>query len=334
MDSETTTAAAGLLCALAIYSYAIKKKQTIQKKQRKRRWWITTIHRNRTSATMEEQLNELVAEPTDEFKKFSRMSLNDFEYLLSQISTRISKQDTQLRKAIPAQIRLAITLRYLATGDDFESLHFLFKVSPQIISKIIPEVCHALCEVLEDEIKIPSCPEEWLRIERGFARKFPRAVGSIDGKHIVLDCPFNSGSVYYNYKRTYSIVLLALVDSQYNFMFADIGCQGRISDGGVFTNSILWNKMCTNSLNLPPPHPLPGSNIDVPYVFLGDGAFALSEHLMKPYPDQHNIGSAKREFNKRLSSARVVVENTFGILAARFRVFRKPIPLQPQRLAL
>ncbi|CAH2006294.1 unnamed protein product [Acanthoscelides obtectus] len=175
---------------------------------------------------------------------------------------------------------------------------------------------------------------EWLCIEKGFARKFPLAIGSIDGKHIVLDCPFNSGSEYYNYKRTYSIVLLALVDSHYNFIFADIGCQGRISDGGVFTNTLLWNKICTNSLNLPPPHPLPGSNIDVPYIFLGDGAFALSEHLMKPYPGQHNIGSEKREFNKRLSSARVVVENTFGMMTARFRVFRMPIPLQPEKATL
>lgn len=55
-------------------------------------------------------------------------------------------------------------------------------------------------------LQLPSCPDEWLRIARGFERKFPRAVGSIDGKHIVLDCPFNSGSAYYNYKRTYSIV--------------------------------------------------------------------------------------------------------------------------------
>ncbi|CAH1966261.1 unnamed protein product [Acanthoscelides obtectus] len=196
---------------------------------------------------MEKQIDELVAEPSGEFKKFSRMSLNDFEYLLNQISSQISKQDTQLRKAIPAQIRLAITLRYLATGDSYESLHFLFKISPQIISEIIPEVCLALCQALKDEIRIPSCPEEWLCIEKGFARKFPRAIGSIDGKHIVLDCPFNCGSEYYNYKRTYSIVLLALVDSQYNFIFADIGCQGRISDGGVFTNTLLWNKICTNS---------------------------------------------------------------------------------------
>lgn len=183
-------------------------------------------------------------------------------------------------------------------------------------------------------LQIPSYPEEWLRIEKGFSSKFPRTIGCIDGKHIVLDYPFNSGSEYYNYKRTYSIVLMALVDSQYNFIFADIGSQGRISDGGVLSNCDLWKMMCNKSLNLPLAHPLPGSNIDVPYVFLGDGAFALTENLMKPYPGQHSIGSAKREFNKRLSSARVVVENTFGILTARFRVFRKPIPLQPEKAKL
>ncbi|CAH1997207.1 unnamed protein product [Acanthoscelides obtectus] len=191
---------------------------------------------------MEKQLSELVAEPSGEFHKLTRMSLADFEYLLNQISSKISKQDTQLRKAIPAQIRLAITLRYLATGDDFQSLHFLFKISPQLISNIIPEVCSALNEVLKDEIKIPSWPNEWLEIEKGFSPTLPRAIGSIDGKHIVLESPINSGSQYYNYKRTFSIVLLAVVDSQYKFIFADIGCQGRISDGGVFGNCLLWKK--------------------------------------------------------------------------------------------
>lgn len=106
------------------------------------------------SEDMEKQLNELLAQPSGEFKKFTRMSSYDFEYLLNKISSTISKEDTQLRKAIPARIRLAITLRYLATGDDYESLHFLFKVSPQIISQIIPEVCFALTKALKDEIKV------------------------------------------------------------------------------------------------------------------------------------------------------------------------------------
>nr|CAH7738354.1 unnamed protein product [Callosobruchus chinensis] len=82
------------------------------------------------------------------------MSSVDFEYLLNKVSTQISKQNTQLREAIPARLRLAVTLRYLATGDDYQSLHFLFKISPQVISQIVPEVCQALNEVLKEYIKV------------------------------------------------------------------------------------------------------------------------------------------------------------------------------------
>ncbi|CAG4964315.1 unnamed protein product [Parnassius apollo] len=115
---------------------------------------MTKIHRNRTSLTMENQLMELVAEPSGEFKKFTRMSLEDFENLLNKVSPVIMKQDTQLRKAIPARMRLAVTLRFLASGDSYESLHFLFKISPQLVSEIIPEVCLALNQVLKEEVKL------------------------------------------------------------------------------------------------------------------------------------------------------------------------------------
>ncbi|KAH9645070.1 hypothetical protein HF086_005615 [Spodoptera exigua] len=92
--------------------------------------------------------------------------------------------------------------------------------------------------------------------------------------------------------------------------------------------------MCRNDLNLPTPRPLPGSDIEIPYVFLGDGAFALSEYIMKPYPGNYDMGSPKRKFNQTLSRARVVVENTFGILVTKFRVFKKPIQLQPEKAAI
>lgn len=73
---------------------------------------------------------------------------------------------------------------------------------------------------------------------------------------------------------------------------------------------------------------------DVPYAFLGDGAFALTTHVMKPYPGSHNEGTPKRIFNNKLSSSRVVVENAFGILASRFRIFRKPILLNPEKTTI
>jgi len=181
---------------------------------------------------------------------------------------------------------------------------------------------------------MPSTQDEWLVVEKGFSKNFPHAIGAMDGKHIVIQCPSHTGSEYYNYKKTFGIVLLAVVDSNYQFMFADIGSQGRISDGGVLRNSVLWQKISENNLNLPTPCPLPGSDEPLPYVFLCDGAFALSTHIMKPYPGNHEFGSEKRLFNEKLSSSRVLVENTFGILASRFRIFRKPIALNTEKVTL
>lgn len=103
---------------------------------------------------IEEKFNELLYEPSGEFHNFCRMSFAVFEYLLDKISPMISKQDTDFRDSIPAKYRLAITLRFIASGDSYKSLHYLFKVSPQIISKIIPEVCKAISEVLKDEVKV------------------------------------------------------------------------------------------------------------------------------------------------------------------------------------
>ena len=66
--------------------------------------------------------------------------------------------------------------------------------------------------------------------------QFPHCIGAIDGKHIALFSPVNSGSTYFNYKGFLSIVLLALVDADYKLTYVDIGCQGPISDGRIFKN--------------------------------------------------------------------------------------------------
>jgi hypothetical protein len=88
------------------------------------------------------------------FKNFARMSEEDFAFLLNGIKNKISKKDTQLRKAIPPEVRLAITLRFLATGDTFTSLQHSFKVSKQLISEIVPEVCKAIIDFLISYVKV------------------------------------------------------------------------------------------------------------------------------------------------------------------------------------
>ena len=248
-----------------------------------------------------------------------------------------------MRKTITAEERLAVTLRFLATGNTYSDLAFQFRMHQSTISGIIPEVCQAIYQCLKSEyLRVPNTKEEWKVIaEKTVERwQFPNCFGAADGKHIPILHPKNSGSDYYNYKGFFSIVLLAIVDYDYKFLFVDVGCQGRISDGGVYRNSAFYKALENESLNLPDPVPLPKSkdprlmfnqsNEPIPYVFVGDDAFPLGKHCMKPFP-QSNLSDRKRIFNYRLSRMRRISENVFGIWGNTFRVFTTTMALEPKK---
>ena len=144
---------------------------------------------------------------------------------------------------------------------------------------------------------MPTTEEQWKSIAENFQESwnFPNCIGSLDGKHINLKCPNNSGSYYFNYKGTFSIVLMGLVDANYKFLYIDVGCNGRISDGGVFHNCRLLKALEQNSLNIHSVGELPNDGRKLPYVIVGDDAFSLKTYLMKPYPHQH-LSREKRIF--------------------------------------
>ena len=104
------------------------------------------------------------------------------------------------------------------------------------------EVCEAIWKCFqEDYMKMPNLVSEWESIAKEFEQRwnFPNCLGAIDGKHIIMNSPKNTGSIYYNYKGSFSIVLLALSDANNRFIYVDIGAYGRCSDGGIFSNSSL-----------------------------------------------------------------------------------------------
>lgn len=130
------------------------------------------------------------------------------------------------------------------------------------------------------------------------------------------------------------MVLMAIADDNYNFIYANYRAKGRSSDSGIFQETSFYNALLENSLKLPQPEPITQGGTEMPYVIVGDSAFALTENIMKPYPGIHERGSKKRIFNYRLSRARRIIENVFGILCVVFRVFTKPIPLKPANCEL
>lgn len=155
-------------------------------------------------------------------------------------------------------------------------------------------------------------------------------MGALDGKRVLLQAPINSGSLYYDYKQQHSIVLLALVDAQYRFLYVDVGANGRQSDAGVYANSKLSEALETNALNFPSASTLPGTTVTSPFLIVADDAFPMKTYMLKPYPGRLYDDRQSRIFNYRLSRARRVVENTFGILVSRWRVLRGRMMVGPQ----
>lgn len=133
------------------------------------------------------------------------------------------------------------------------------------------------------------------------------------------------GSEHYNYKFGNSVILFAVADAKYKFIVVDVGARGRESDGGIFDRSDFGRMLFDNELNLPPDAFNEDIQCLLPYTFVGDAAFPLDKHLMTPFDGSHGFNVEEAVFNYRLSRARRVVENSFGILSARFRILRTKI---------
>ena len=88
--------------------------------------------------------------------------------------------------------------------------------------------------------------------------QFPHCLGAVDGKHVVMMKPWKFGSLYYNYKGTCSIVLMALVDADLKFIAISTGSYGRNSDGGIFSRSNLGKRFIDGNFNFPSSAPIPG----------------------------------------------------------------------------
>jgi hypothetical protein len=123
-----------------------------------------------------------------------------------------------------------------ASGDSYKSLMYGFRI-----------------EEYADEVMSTPTTEEWkvLADQFGTRWKFHHAVRAMDGKHIAIKCPRNGGSLCYNYKGFHSIVLLALVDADYKFMWIDAGSNGSASDAQIFNGCELKAAIQDNTVGFP-----------------------------------------------------------------------------------
>lgn len=181
-----------------------------------------------------------------------------------------------------------------------------------------------------EEMPEPS-KEMWLEISKVFFEKtdFPNCVGAVDRKHIRCRNPDNSGSLFFNYKKYFSLILMAVVDANLCFTSIDVGAYGKEGDSNLFKDCPIGKKLYAKQLNLPYPACLPNADdLPQPFVFIGDDDFALHSNLLRPYP-RRSLNYTRRFFNYRLSRARRTVECAFGVLSNKWRVLHTPIQVLP-----
>ena len=317
----------------------LHRRRRHRKKKRKRKTWVRPIFAQRLrQGEYHNLLQELRLSDREYHFRYMRMSKETFNTLLSLVGPRLSRRryfSTRRPEISPAE-RLAATLRYLATGNSQMSISFGFRIGRSTVCNMVRETCDAIWNALQPlYVCAPSNEQEWEGLGKQFYRQwnFPNCIGAMDGKHIVIQAPGNAGSMFFNYKGTHSIVLLAVCDAHYRFILVDIGDYGRHSDGGVLSSSSFGKALEEGKFTFPPDCSLPGNTdpIKLPDVFVADEAFPLKTNMLRPYPGR-NLPEERVIFNYRLSRARRTIENSFGILAARWRIFRRPVIAQPDNV--
>ncbi|XP_039310132.1 uncharacterized protein LOC120358798 [Solenopsis invicta] len=148
-------------------------------------------------------------------------------------------------------------------SDSAKLKHAEFRIDKSTVHKIVNETCQEIWIALQPIVLKPPTKEDWKSFSEEFMRKwqFPNCLGAIDGRHIRIQAPLNSGSTFYNHKQFFSMILLAICDASYEFTWVDIGQYGSISDGGVWVNTDFANDIAAGNLPLPDPTPLPKINI-------------------------------------------------------------------------
>ena len=290
----------------------------------------TSIERRFWTLTRSGQWFEIVETAFTEKEWYDnfRVSRSTFDYIVREIQDEIVRKDTPMRKAVSPRKRTAITLYYMSSTAEYRTIANLFGVSTSFVCLCIRDVCKAITKKLKNDfLKVPK-GEDLREVMRLYKEKwgFPSCAGAIDGTHIPIQAPLENRTDYINRKSYHSIVMQALVDSKYLFRDVVIGWPGSVHDARVLSNSELYNRGC-NGQRFDPSMKESILGVDMGPLILGDPAYPLLDWLIKAYPENQNTPNWQRNFNYRLSRARMTAEDTLGRWKGRFRRVLKRIDM-------
>jgi len=167
----------------------------------------------------EEDKRQGVFEPykgSDPYYKFFRLTPPLMEELIEILRPALERR-TKRGGALQVDFIVAVSVYYLAHGSSYSTISSIFLLPKSTVGVIIREFCTAVLQEMSTFVQLPTKDTEWRQVAQGFQEtwNFPHCIGSIDGKHVRLKKPAKSESLYHNYKKFFSISMMAVVDHAY-----------------------------------------------------------------------------------------------------------------------
>ena len=198
----------------------------------------------------------------EDFRRHFRVLPRTFKRLvqyLSQVPGIVKPHSGKGRPPVTLEQQVLITLRYLGTQETYLAISEKFDLSPSTCCQIVQRMCAKLCEVIGNIIVWPNTADHVWQVQEAFRLRcgLPGIVGAMDGSHIPIKPPDADEQSYFNRKKSHSIVLQAVCDS--NEVFTDVyaGWPGSVHDSRVlrirhcFTGRkiiVLKHSLATHSL--------------------------------------------------------------------------------------
>ena len=256
----------------------------------------------------------------DLFQKEYRMSLEAFETLRGHLWVKLKRRTNRnsLIREITVDMIIGTGLRYLA-GGKLNDIRHIFKTSQAEAYNSVNCFIAAVLTTSALAIRLPSTPEEWDMINKGFAEKSSNnvmsgCVGALDGYLQKINAPWcsevaNQRAYYSGHYESMGLNCQAACDIRLKFLFFGVIAPGQTNDNAAFP-------FCTELIkaikNLPPG-----------MYFVGDAAYSLEEGLLVPYVGSQRLNPDNDAFNFHLSQMRIRIEMAFGRLVRKFQVLKK-----------
>lgn len=246
------------------------------------------------------------------FKENLRCTLHSFKQMVPEIARAWVDLYGSNRHTSRYGIEdhFALTLHYISHSGSIKLTANLFGISKSYTIRCVNRMVRVLKYMSHSKISLPDA-SEWERLERGMhaIAGFPGAVLAIDGSLLEIERPRDHEGWYC--RKGYPAINMQVV----------VDYTGKVRSyslrPGSANDKQLYN-LSSFKANITRILPLN-------YHILGDAGYKLETYLLIPYPITDCMSHEEKHYNYVHSRTRIVIERTFGILKARFRIFKSPL---------